>query len=167
MAAGQSTRIYPLNLVRPKPLVRIWNKCVLKRNLDQLDGLVDEVIIIVGYKKELIIKKVGSKYKNLRINYVEQKERKGTGHAVLQVKELIKDRFIVMNGDDLYSKEDIKNCLKHKYCVLGKETKEPYRFGIFYLKDNKIKNLVEKPKNLKNGIANTGVYVFDKKFLIF
>ena len=163
MAAGQSTRIYPLNLVRPKPLMRIWNKCILKRDLDQLNGLVDEVIIIVGYKKELIVKKIGGKYKDLTINYIEQKERKGTGHAVLQVKDLIKDKFIVINGDDLYSKKDKKNCLKHKYCVLGKETKEPWRFGVFGLDGNKVKSLVEKPKNVISGIVNTGVYVFDRK----
>ncbi len=163
MAAGNGVRCYPLSITKPKPLLKIIDKTVLENNLEQLRGLVDEAIIIVGYKKEMIMSKFKKKYHNIKISYVEQKEQLGTGHAVMQAEKLVKDRFIVINGDDLFSGNDIKNCLRHKYCVLGKEVEDPERFGIVYLKNGLVKDIVEKSENPKSNLANTGLYVFDRK----
>ena len=52
MAAGQSTRTYPLTLTRPKPLLKIANKTILDRQLDALSGLVDEVILCDDHSKD-------------------------------------------------------------------------------------------------------------------
>src|SRR3989344_1124817 len=111
MAAGKSTRTYPLTLTRPKPLLPIANKPLLEHTLDNLHGTADEIILIVGYKKEMIRDKFGKSYKGMRLRYVNQKEQLGTGHALLMAKPFITGRFIVMAGDDLYSKQDIKACV--------------------------------------------------------
>jgi len=163
MAAGKGIRCYPLTITKPKPLLKIIDKTVLENNLDQLQGLVEEAIIVVGYKKEMIMSKVKKKYHNIKITYVEQKEQLGTGHAVMQAEKLVKGRFILMNGDDLFSGNDIKNCLRHKYCVLAKGVDDPERFGIVYLKNGFVKEIVEKSENPKSNLANTGFYVFDRK----
>ena len=89
IAAGKGERCYPLTLTRPKPMLKIVNKTILEHNLEQLNGLVDEAIIIVGYKKEMIMSKVKKKYNNIKITYVEQKEQLGTGHALMQAEKLI------------------------------------------------------------------------------
>ena len=81
LAAGKSTRTYPLTLTRPKPLLKAANKTILEHNLDNLNGIADEAILIVGYKKEMIRKKFGNNYNNIKIRYIEQKEQLGTGHA--------------------------------------------------------------------------------------
>ena len=163
MAAGKGIRCYPLTITKPKPLLKIIDKTVLEHNLDQLQGLVEEAIIVVGYKKEMIMSKVKKKYHNIKITYVEQKEQLGTGHAVMQAEKLVKGRFILMNGDDLFSGNDIKNCLRHKYCVLGKKVDDPERFGIVYLKNGFVKEITEKSENPKSNLANTGLYIFDRK----
>ena len=163
MAAGKGIRCYPLTITKPKPLLKVIDKTVLEHNLEQLKGLVDEAIIIVGYKKEMISEKIKKSYLGIKIRYVEQKEQLGTGHAVMQAEKLVKDRFIVMNGDDLFSREDIKNCLRHKYCVLGKEVGDPEKFGIIYLSNGFVKEIIEKSENPKSNLANTGLYVFDRK----
>lgn len=54
MAAGKSTRTYPLTLTKPKPLLHIANKPILAHQLDQCLGLVQEAVIIVGYKHEML-----------------------------------------------------------------------------------------------------------------
>ena len=54
MAAGKSTRTNPLTMTRPKALLPVMNKPILQHNLENLDGLVDEAILIVGYRKEMI-----------------------------------------------------------------------------------------------------------------
>lgn len=167
MAAGKSTRTWPLTLTKPKPLLKVMNKEIIKHNLDALQGLVSEVIIIVGFKKEMIIEEIGHKYGKLKIRYAEQKRQLGTGHALKYVEKLIKGKFIVMGGDDIFSKKDIKACLRHKYAVLGCKVEDPGRFGVFVVKGKEVKKVVEKPKKFVSGIANAGLYVFDKSVFKF
>ena len=167
MAAGKSTRTWPLTLTKPKPLLKVMNKEIIKHNLDALQGLVSEVIIIVGFKKEMIIEEIGHKYGKLKIRYAEQKRQLGTGHALKYVEKLIKGKFIVMGGDDIFSKKDIKACLRHKYAVLGCKVEDPGRFGVFVVKGKEVKKVVEKPKKFVSDIANAGLYVFDKSVFKF
>ncbi len=179
LAAGKSTRTYPLTVTKPKPLLKIANKTILEHNLEQLSLVkeINEVIIIIGYQKEQIIDVIANKYKNefhttsgksgkIRLRYFEQKEQLGTGHALMQVKDILHDKFIVMNGDDLFSGKDISAVIKHKYAVLGSKVKEPSRFGILISEkkngNNLLKDIVEKPATFVGNLANTGLYVFDK-----
>lgn len=163
LCAGKSTRTYPLTVEKPKVLLKVMNKTLLEHNLDQLDGFVKEVILIIGFKGEMIKRFIKNKYKKINIKYVVQKEQLGTGHALMQAKDLIKDRFIVLMGDDLYSKEDIKNCLKHNHCILAKEVKDTEKWGILSLKNNFLEKIDEKPKNAASNLANNGLYVLNKE----
>ena len=167
MAAGKSTRTWPLTLTKPKPLLKVMNKEIIKHNLEALQGLVGEVIIIVGFKKEMIIEEIGHKYGRLKIRYAEQKTQLGTGHALKCVEKLIKGKFIVIGGDDIFSRKDIKACLKHKYSVLGCKVEDPGRFGVFVVKGKEVKKVVEKPRKFVSDIANAGLYVFDKSVFKF
>ncbi len=167
MAAGKSTRTWPLTLATPKPLLKVMNKEIIKHNLDTLQGLVDEVIMIVGFRKEMIIKEIDHKYGRLKIRYVEQKAQRGTGHALKCAEKLIKGKFMVMGGDDIFSREDIRACLRHKYAVLGCKVKDPGRFGVFVVDGREVKKVVEKPERFISDTANTGLYVFDKSVFRF
>jgi len=102
LAAGEGIRLRPLTLDKPKPLVKIDGKTLLEHNLDQLIGLIDEVILIIGYKGDMIKEYIGSEYQSMKIKYIEQKEQLGTGHALMQAKKLIKGKFLVLMSDDLY-----------------------------------------------------------------
>ncbi len=161
MAAGKSTRAYPLTLTKPKPLLKIANRTILEHNLEQLAGIADEAIIIVGYHKEMIMKFLGESFNGIKISYIEQKEQKGTGHAMQQAEPAVKERFILMNGDDLYSRLDIENCLKHDYCILSREVRDPRKFGVLVLNGNYLKDIIEKPKDIKISMINTGLYILD------
>lgn len=167
LAAGKSTRTYPLTITRPKPLLTFANITILEHNLSQLKGSVNEIVMIVGFKKEMIIDFVEKNRKrilgNVKVSFVEQKEQLGTGHAVMLAKGHVKGKFLVMNGDDVYSGKDIKNLIKCDIGVLGKEVDNPRAFGIFTVdkKDNLL-DLVEKPAKPESNLANIGAYVFDE-----
>ena len=182
LAAGKSTRAYPLTLTKPKPLLKAANKAILEHNLNNLNGIVDEVILIVGYKKKMIGNQFGSKYKNIKLKYVEQKEQLGTGHAAFLAEPYIKDRFILMAGDDIYSKADIKNCMKHQYSILTSETKnmsnaselrskrtrsQLTNFGVIVKKNGILSDFLEKPKKFVSGVINTSFYTFDREIFRF
>lgn len=162
MAAGKSTRCYPLTLTRPKPLLVVANKTILEHNLLALEGLVDEVILIVGYRAEMIKEKIGTRFGRLKIRYVEQKEQKGTAHAALQAEKLIKDRFLLMNGDDLFSREDILKCIEAKHALLAAHIENPAGYGIIEAKKGLLIKIEEKPEHPKSNLVNIGFYLLGR-----
>ncbi|MCD5397056.1 MAG: NTP transferase domain-containing protein [Candidatus Pacebacteria bacterium] len=162
LAAGRGIRTYPLTLTKPKPLLKVAGKTILEYSLDNLTSLVEEVIIVVGYKKEMIQKAIGSNYKGLKIKYVFQKKLSGTGDAIQKAIPHLKNKFLLLNGDDLYEQEDIKQCLKKYPCILLKQVKNPENYGQVKIKNNQVKELVEKPKKRISNLVNTGLYVLDK-----
>ncbi len=163
LAAGEGKRLRPLTLEVPKPLVKVNGKSLLEYNFDNLIGLVNEIILIIGYKGVKIKEKFGDDYKGIKLIYIEQKELLGTGYALSLAEDFIDGRFLILMGDNLYSKEDIKNCLKYDYCVLTEKVDNPERFGIFLIEDNKVKSIIEKPKKFVGNLANTGLYVLNKQ----
>lgn len=163
LAAGKSTRTYPLTIARPKPLLKAANKTLLEHNLDNLNGIVDEVIVIVGYKKNMIKRRIGSRHKNLKIKYAWQKKQLGTGHAVSLLEPYIKDRFILLMGDDIYSGEDIRRCIKNKYSILTAKTKNPENFGVVIEKNGMLADFAEKPEKFISDIISAAMYSLDRR----
>ena len=160
LAAGKGTRMYPMALKKPKPLIEVANKPVLEHNLEQLSGLVNEVIIIVGYKKDMIIDRFGDNYKGIKITYVIQEEQLGTGHAVLMAEKFVHEKILVMNGDDLFSRKDMQNISKYDNCILVKYKKDASAFGAVVVEKGFVKDIVEKSKEFVSNYVNTGMYCF-------
>lgn len=164
LAAGKSTRTYPLTLDKPKGLLKVLNKPILMHTLEELKGVVRNVFIVVGYKKELVKKMLGSSYAGISINYMEQKEISGTGAALWGLKEKLKGRFLVLNGDDLYNQEDIIRLCTYRYAVLGQHVQDPSQFGVLVTdKKHRLLRLVEKPKKMMGNLVNTGCYILDER----
>ena len=111
----------------------------------------------------MIKKFLRNKYKNLRIKYVVQQKQLGTGNALLTVEKYIKNEFISLYGDDIYSKKDFKNIIKNKYSILAKKVENSQLFGVIVEKNKILINLIEKPKKFVSNLVNTGLYKLDKK----
>ncbi len=163
LAAGQSTRMLPLTATKPKPLLKIAGKRILQHNLEQLKGLIDELIIVVGYKKEQIKEFLQNRKFGFPIRFVEQEQQLGTAHALLQAESLVGKRFLVLVGDDIFSKPDIQNCLKEECAILAKEMENPKDYGVCIEEDGQLVKIVEKPKKPISKLVNTGCYVLDRK----
>ncbi|MBU0953645.1 MAG: NTP transferase domain-containing protein [Nanoarchaeota archaeon] len=164
LAAGASTRMQPLTLTRPKPLLPMVNKPIIDHTLEQLRGLVKELVLVVGYRKEMIEQHLQNSplAKHFAITLVEQKQQRGTGDALLAAKQHLSDRFLVLNGDDLYSQKDIAACLKQERCVLVCEVHNPEIFGVIeHDQDGKVLRIVEKGKYPPTKLANTGLFLLD------
>lgn len=160
-AAGKSTRTYPLTLTRPKPLLPVANKTIAAHQMDALPDAVDTVIMVVGYREEMIRVAFGAEYNGRKIEYVTQTEQKGTGHALLQCKALIDEPFMAFNGDDLYARDDFEALVAEEQAALVKTVSDPRLFGIYEVTGgNKVVRLVEKPKEVFSNLANIGAYKF-------
>lgn len=163
LAAGKGIRMRPFTEEKPKPLIEVANKPVLEHNLDQMLGLINEAIIVVGYKKDLIINKFGNNYLGMKLTYVVQEKPLGTGHALLQTEGKIKNKFLVLNGDDLYSRKDMEKILKYEHCLLAKRKKEVKGFGVIIVEGGLVKTIIEKPKKFVSNLVNAGLYCLTPK----
>lgn len=161
MAAGKSTRTYPLTLTRPKPLLPVANRTILEHQLSALEDLVDGVVIVVGYRHEMIRARIGGQFGRLPIEYVEQFEPMGTGHAILLCAERTTGSFLAMNGDDLYAERDLERLAKVEQGALAKTVEDPRLYGIYEITpENRVVRLVEKPRTVFSNLANIGAYKF-------
>lgn len=167
LAAGESSRFWPLNR-KHKGLFKIMGRPLIWYTIQNLRkaGIKDS-IIVQDSKKDIERESKNYKFKNFKIKYVIQGRPLGTGDALKRAKEYIKDKFLVLNGDDFYSEGDIKKCLKKKYCILVQSVFNPHNFGQIIVQRNKVKKLVEKPKKEVSKLVNTGLYFLDKSIFDF
>ncbi len=164
LAAGWGTRLRPLTLGRPKPAIRLLGETLVEHNLRELSGLVDEAIVVVGYKDEVIKEKMGESFAGIKIKYVRQDEQLGTGHAAKVALPFLEEEFLVLNGDDLYLREDIEKCLKKNPSLLVKEVADPSGYGQVSVEGDVVKEIVEKPEKEVSNFINVGCYYLNKSF---
>lgn len=161
LAAGKSTRTYPLTTDLPKPLLPIIGKEIISYTLDGLSDEIGEWYIVLGYEAEKVEEYLKEKYPAHIFHFIRQDTMKGTGEALSLLAEELKDQsFIVMNGDDLYFPGDIKSLIKSdaKYGVIGAHAEDPSRFGVFRVQGDTVIELVEKPTEFIGNLVNVGVY---------
>ena len=146
-AAGIGERLRPLTLTRPKVLLPVAGKPILGHILDRIvESGIKDVTIVVGYMGNQVIKYVRNHY-NLNFDFVEQKKRRGLGHAVLQGLDSSDEPVLILLGDTILDLNFYKFA-QSRYNVIGVMTVEdPRRFGIVEVKDEWVTKLVEKPEN--------------------
>jgi len=172
-AAGAGTRLKPLTHTIPKPMVHVAGKPIIGHILDQMEGAVERVVIVVGYMKEKLIDYVEKNYKNkFKIDFVEQKEQMGLGHSIWVTKDVIDGPVLIVLGDEIFErkyKEMLGECSDEYDGTIGvKEVDNPSLYGIVELNnDNSIRKLVEKPKITKSNLAAAGVYVINNTRILF
>jgi bifunctional UDP-N-acetylglucosamine pyrophosphorylase/glucosamine-1-phosphate N-acetyltransferase len=169
-AAGKGVRLKPITDIIPKCMVKIKGKPLMEWILDTITSLgIEEIYLIVGYKKEIIENYFGQEYKGAKINYIVQKEQMGTAHALSLAEKFAKKTFLVINSDVLIGKNDMKKAIETDEfdqadaIILGKKVTNPWRFGVLKTEGNKIIDIVEKPKigEEPSNLINSGIYRFD------
>jgi bifunctional UDP-N-acetylglucosamine pyrophosphorylase/glucosamine-1-phosphate N-acetyltransferase len=161
LAAGKSTRSYPLTVDKPKSLIKVAGRSIIEHQLENLRGLVSEVVIVVGFKKDKIMEAIGQKFQEMKIVYAEQKEQLGTGHALLAAEPYLTEDFVVMMGDDIYSRENTELLTKEKPSLLSKEVDNPSIYGVWKEKDGFVSGFYEKPEKPISNLANCGLYLLE------
>lgn len=157
LAAGEGKRLQPLTNDRPKPMILLNGRPLLEYVIDELPDEVRELIIVVGYKGDKVREHFKDEYKGRPVSYVEQKEQLGTGHAVLMARELLRERFMLVNSDDIGDKESFTEGIKHEYALFVATHTNPERFGVVETNsDGTLKSIVEKPEMPSTNLVSTG-----------
>lgn len=156
LAAGKGRRLMPLTQAIPKEMIRVGLKPTIEHVISVLKaGNINQILVIVGRKKESIIDHLGSGERlGVDILYKVQEKAKGTADAVSLGKEFVKgEDFVVIYGDNYFKPyETMKEILEFHRTRNADTTivlhivENPERFGIVKMDDeNKILDVFEKP----------------------
>ena len=160
LAAGEGKRLKPFTETMPKVMLPVANKPILKHVFDavQKSG-VEELIVVVGYKKEVIMDYFRDQN---NITYVVQEKQLGTAHALLQAREHVNEPFIVLAGDNIIDHKSISKMIQSRsnISILVKEHPSPSKYGVVFLEKNRLKRIVEKPRDETSKFISTGIYRF-------
>jgi len=161
LAAGEGRRLRPYTETMPKVMLPVANKPILEYVIDAVTRSgIDEIIIVVGYKKEVIMESFKD-YTTVPITYVTQEQQLGTSHALLQAKNYLKEQtFLVLSGDNIIDHQSIAMLTKEKadYSLLIKEHPHPSKYGVVSIEKKELKEIVEKPKEDMGNFVSTGIY---------
>lgn len=174
MAGGKGSRIRPLTLSRPKPLIPVANRPMIEYIVGKVKKSgYDELVVTLSYLKSQIKKLLKKKYPYLNIKYSVEKKPLGTAGGVKKASKHINDTFFVLSGDVLVD-VDLNEILDfHKKnnalaTMVLTPVEDPSQYGIAVLDDeNQIVKFLEKPSphEVFSKIANTGIYVLEPEIL--
>lgn len=170
LSGGYGKRLYPFTRDLPKTMLEIKRDVTILdiQLLDFKRTGIDEVYLLVGYKKELIENRYGETWNGLRIRYLEEETPMGTLWAIKNLYEHDSSDFIIRNGDTICDADP--NELRRRTEQNGKKmgllaTKMISPYGILEIKGNKVINFREKP--VLNFYINGGFYYFSRDLTVY
>lgn len=121
LAGGKGER---MQNTLPKVLAQVKGKSMIKYLLESVEksGIDKKPVIVVGYKKELVINELGKK--NKQYQYINQEHQLGTGHAVNLTKDYLKDKaehVMILYGDHPFVNVKTIKKINEKHIKSGKK----------------------------------------------
>jgi dTDP-glucose pyrophosphorylase len=170
MAGGRGQRLQPLTDITPKPLLKVGHKPIMEHNLDRLALFgIDDFWVSVKYLGEQIENHFGNgESKNIKIEYVWEKEALGTIGAVSQIKNFEHNYILVTNSDLLtnidyeqFFLEFIKQNADLAVLTIPYQVNIPY--AVLETDNGMVKSFKEKP--IYTYYSNGGIYLIKKEML--
>jgi bifunctional UDP-N-acetylglucosamine pyrophosphorylase/glucosamine-1-phosphate N-acetyltransferase len=162
LAAGLGLRLRPHTEHTPKPLLPVQGRPILDWILGALPRAVESLAVVVNYRAEQIEEYLRAQQHFDSWRTVYQEVPRGTGDAFRICRPFLhSDRYLVLNGDDLFASADLQRLSVLPAGVLVHPVDQPRQFGIVFTNpDGTLRELVEKPDLDGRQLANVGVYVF-------
>ncbi len=175
MAGGSGSRLRPITIERPKPMITVVNKPTLAHILSLLknNGITD-VVITVQYLASVIQDYFGDGSNlGMNIHYYVEEDPLGTAGGVKNVQDVLDDTFLVISGDAI-TDFDLREIIAYHREKQAKATITLYRvpnpleYGVIITDaDGYVTQFLEKPSwgEVISDTVNTGVYVLEPDVL--
>src|SRR6478672_6290102 len=172
LAGGKGTRLRPLTIHTPKPIVPIFNRPFLHYQIDLLKQVpeIDEVILSLNYQPRRIEEIFGDGADvGIRIRYVVEPAPLGTGGAIKYAGDKLTESVVVFNGDmltqiDLAAVINLHRERKAKATIVLTPVENPSAYGLVETDEHgNIQRFLEKPKpeEITTNRINAGIYVLE------
>ncbi len=177
LAGGLGTRLYPLTKVTNKHLLPVYDRPMVTYPIECLVRAgIDDVLLVTGGKSPgdfLRLLGNGKEYGLRHISYAYQEGEGGIADALALAKNHAGDEPIcVILGDNVIEK-NIKDALDayreqgSGAKILLKKVPDPERFGVAVFEDERVVQIVEKPRGSVSEYAVTGIYMYDSQVFDF
>ena len=175
LAGGEGTRLRPLTLAMPKPVVPVVNIPFLRYQLELLHKhSVNEVILSLGYQPQKIEAVLGDGSGiGMKIHYVVEQSPLGTGGAYKNAEALLDGPTVVFNGDILCDLDLTAVMKEHQLhqataTLVLTRVQNPSAYGLVETTDNdRITRFLEKPSadEITCNTINAGIYILEPEVL--
>jgi UDP-N-acetylglucosamine diphosphorylase/glucosamine-1-phosphate N-acetyltransferase len=153
----------PLTSNRPKVMLPIANKPILEHLIIEVkEAGITDFIFVVGYCDEQVRSYFGKGEKwGVNIAYSEQRKQLGTADAIRIIEDMVAGTFLVINGDVVVRRNDIKKLMKKCRNTMSViEVQDPRGLGIVELSRTRVVSIYEKTAQPPTLMANAGLYLF-------
>ncbi len=175
LAGGLGTRLHPLTINVPKPMVPVANRPLMEYTIELLAKHGFKDIVVLLYHQPHIIKSHFGDGKDfgVKLTYIEAQENYGTAGAVRFAAANLKEPFLVISAD-LVTNFDLNKVLgfhkdkKSDFTLVLTRVQNPLPYGIVITnKDGRIKHFLEKPSwsEVFSDTINTGIYLINPRIL--
>jgi len=172
LAGGKGTRLRPLTIHTPKPIVPIFNRPFLHYQIDLLKQVpeIDEVILSLNYQPRRIEEIFGDGSElGIKIRYVVEPTPLGTAGAVKYAGDQLDGSVVVFNGDvltqiDLAAVLQLHRERRARATIVLTPVENPAAYGLVETgPDGNIRRFIEKPKpeEITTNHINAGIYVLE------
>lgn len=178
LAGGEGTRLRPLTINIPKPIVPIANEPFLLRQIHAIKNAgITDITLALNYQPSAIEKVLGDGTDfGVHLRYLIEPAPLGTAGAYKYAEAAIGDTTLVLNGDiltDIDFKQviDQHKTLNSKATIVLTEVENPSAYGLVEYDENKqVKRFLEKPKQeeidkLNIRTINAGIYILEPHVL--
>ena len=172
LAGGKGTRLRPLTIHTPKPIVPIFNRAFLHYQIDLLKQVpeIDEVILSLNYQPRRIEEMFGDGADlGIKIRYVVEPVPLGTAGAIKYAGDKLTESVVVFNGDvmtqlDLAAVIRMHRERQARATIVLTPVDNPSAYGLVETdSQSNIKRFIEKPKpeEITTNHINAGIYVLE------
>jgi NDP-sugar pyrophosphorylase family protein len=175
LAGGEGTRLRPLTLALPKPVVPVVDRPFLRHQLDLLSSVgVEEVVFSLAYRPEKIERLFGDGRRfGKRIRYAIEQTPLGTGGAVKNAEPFLDATTIVFNGDVLTDVDLPAVVAAHRRTgaratIVLAPVPNPAAYGLVEADaSGRVRRFIEKPdpSQITTDTINAGIYVLETSTL--
>lgn len=164
LCGGLGTRLKSVIKDIPKPMAPIKDKPFLEFIFKYLkEQGIKEVILAVSYKYEVIKEYFKDEFLGIKITYSIEKEPLGTGGAIREALEFVKNEAYVLNGDTFFNINLTKLKLSgSQICLALKQMQDFDRYGTVELYSENYIKLFKEKEFTKQGLINGGIYLLSK-----
>jgi NDP-sugar pyrophosphorylase family protein len=172
LAGGKGTRLRPLTIHTPKPVVPIFERAFLHYQIDLLKQVpeIDEVILSLNYQPRRIEEVFGDGTgTGVRLRYVVEPAPLGTGGAIRYAAQGATDTVIVFNGDvmtsvDVNAVVQLHRAREAKATIVLTPVDNPTAYGLVETDpEGNVSRFLEKPNadEITCDTINAGIYVLE------
>lgn len=176
LAAGESSRFWPLSEGRHKSLLKLLGKPVLMHTIEGLKSAgMDRIVVVEGpdrsVEKELGVSGQRGGARMEGVEFVVQPHPAGMGDAIVHASSLLEDeKFFVLNADKVNAGPFLKGMASKKgdAVLLAGRTERPWDYGILKLEGHeRAVGIVEKPPrgSEPSDLKAIGIYLLELQFL--